>query len=390
MKKMNMITAVLAAILAITMTGCGMNQNAGTTVENIAVTNSNSVSTEESEESTETAAVNQEGNGTVDVVELSQKTESAEQNSELFTKRDLAQTADLSDAQRMTVNDGQTIDITDEGVYVISGSAKNCTIRVSADEAAKIQLVLDGVSITNDDFPAIYVISADKVFITTTDSDNTLTISGQFRADGDTNTDAVIFSKDDLVLNGTGTLKIVSASGNGVSSKDTLKITGGTYVMQAGHHAFEANDLLAVSGGSFTIDTEKDGFHCEKDTEGNIYIADGTFTISEALRNKFKNIYVKVSDFWLQYFFRQVMENNLLQRAQLPVIDEDEAEDDEDEDVSDLDDGEVEPEEEKEEDADEHDPAEALDDLDVDEILPDDPGAGHTLRRRRLCLCGAP
>ena len=103
----------------------------------------------------------------------------------------------------------------------------------------------------------------------------------------------------------------------------------------------------------------------------------GTFTISEALRNKFKNIYVKVSDFWLQYFFRQVMENNLLQRAQLPVIDEDEAEDDEDEDVSDLDDGEVEPEEEEEEDADEHDPAEALDDLDVDEILPDDPDAGE-------------
>ena len=103
----------------------------------------------------------------------------------------------------------------------------------------------------------------------------------------------------------------------------------------------------------------------------------GTFTISEALRNKFKNIYVKVSDFWLQYFFRQVMENNLLQRAQLPVIDEDEAEDDEDEDVSNLDDGEVEPEDEEEEDADDHDPAEALDDLDVDEILPDDPDAGE-------------
>ena len=111
----------------------------------------------------------------------------------------------------------------------------------------------------------------------------------------------------------------------------------------------------------------------------------GTFTISEALRNKFKNIYVKVSDFWLQYFFRQVMENNLLQRAQLPVIDEDEAEDDEDEDVSDLDDGEVEPEDEEEEDADDHDPAEALDDLDVDEILPDDPDAGscHSACDRR-------
>lgn len=103
----------------------------------------------------------------------------------------------------------------------------------------------------------------------------------------------------------------------------------------------------------------------------------GTFTISEALRNKFKNIYVKISDYWLQYFFRDIMEKNLLSKSKIPVIDEDEAEDDEDADVSDLDDGEVEPEEEKKEAADEHDPAEALDDLDVDEILPDDPGAGE-------------
>ncbi len=281
MKKMNMITAVLAAILAITMTGCGMNQNAGATVENIAVTNSNFVSTEESEESTETAVVNQEGNGTVDVVELSQEAESAEQNSELFTKRDLAQTADLSEAQSITVTDGQTIDITDEGVYVISGSAKNCTIRVSADEAAKIQLVLDGVSITNDDFPAIYVISADKVFITTTDSDNTLTISGQFRADGDTNTDAVIFSKDDLVLNGTGTLNITANYGNGITCKDDMKITGGSYNVTTALDSFEANDSISVYDGTFNIKTEKDGFHCENDeAEGTITILGGTYTIS--------------------------------------------------------------------------------------------------------------
>ena len=281
MKKMNMITAVLAAILAMTMTGCGMNQNAGNTVENIAVTNSNSVSTEESEESTETAAVNQEGNGTVDVVELSQKAESAEQNSELFTKRDLAQTADLSEAQRITVTDGQTIDITEEGVYVVSGSAKNCTIRVSADDAAKIQLVLDGVSITNEDFPAIYVISADKVFITAADSENNLTVSGQFRADGDTNTDAVIFSKDDLVLNGTGTLNITANYGNGITCKDDLKITGGTYNVTTALDSFEANDSISVYDGTFNIKTDKDGFHCENDeAEGTITILGGTYTIT--------------------------------------------------------------------------------------------------------------
>ena len=67
----------------------------------------------------------------------------------------------------------------------------------------------------------------------------------------------------------------------------------------------------------------------------------GTFTISEALRNKFKNIYIKVSTYWLQFFFRDIMERNVLTKTQIPVIDEDEAQDDEDEDVSDLEDGEI-------------------------------------------------
>ena len=138
----------------------------------------------------------------------------------------------------------------------------------------------------------------------------------------------------------------------------------------------DQQDMLADAENKDYISQDASMVIYRKDGELATKIT-GTFTISEALRNKFKNIYVKVSDFWLQYFFRQVMENNLLQRAQLPVIDEDEAEDDEDEDVSDLDDGEVEPEAEEEEDADDHDPAEALDDLDVDEILPDDPDAGE-------------
>lgn len=53
----------------------------------------------------------------------------------------------------------------------------------------------------------------------------------------------------------------------------------------------------------------------------------GTFTISEALRSKLKNIYLKLSDFWLQYFFRDLVERNAFRS--MPVIDEDEAEDDE-------------------------------------------------------------
>ena len=62
----------------------------------------------------------------------------------------------------------------------------------------------------------------------------------------------------------------------------------------------------------------------------------GTFTISEALRNKFKNIYVKISDYWLQYFFRDIMEKDLISKSKIPVIDEDEAEDDDEEEGEEL------------------------------------------------------
>lgn len=53
----------------------------------------------------------------------------------------------------------------------------------------------------------------------------------------------------------------------------------------------------------------------------------GTFTISEALRSKFKNIYLKLADFWLQYYQRDTLERNVVTITNMPVIDEDEAED---------------------------------------------------------------
>lgn len=210
---------------------------------------------------------------------------SALDTSDIFTKRDLAQTADLSSAKTVTVADGKTITISEEGVYVIKGSASNCTITVNADDSAKVQLVLDGVSITNSDFPAIYVVSADKCFITTTDSTNTLAVTGEFRADGDTNTDAVIFSKDDIVLNGTGSVTVTSAYGNAVSGKDDIKVTGGTYVISAAKHGIEANDSVAVCGGTFTIKAGKDGIHSKNSDDGSlgwVYISDGSFDITSS------------------------------------------------------------------------------------------------------------
>ncbi len=202
--------------------------------------------------------------------------------SDIFTDRDLEQTADLSAATAIALTSGEDVTITEEGIYLISGSAKDCTIIVEAEDSAKVQLVLDGVRIENSDAPAIYVISADKVFVTTTEgSSNSLATTGAFAADGETNLDAVIFSKDDLTLNGLGSLSIES-SANGISSKDDLKVTGGVYSITSVEDGMEAHDSIAIAGGDFTINSSEDAIHSEDDeddTVGYIYIGGGTFKI---------------------------------------------------------------------------------------------------------------
>ena len=202
---------------------------------------------------------------------------------DIFTTRDLTQNADLTDATYFTVTSGSNINITSAGVYVLSGNASNVTVTINAGDDDKVQIVLDGVSITNSSKPAIYVVNADKVFVTTASgSTNSLSVTGSFTADGTTNTDAVIFSKDDLVLNGLGTLNIRSTE-NGVTSKDDLKITGGTLNITCSADALEANDSIAIADGNISINTDKDGLHAENDEDnivGYIYICGGSLDIN--------------------------------------------------------------------------------------------------------------
>ena len=200
---------------------------------------------------------------------------------DLFTSRDMQQSADLSGAVAYTVSDGQDIHISAAGVYVLSGSAADATVYVEAGKDDKVQLVLDGLNVTNGSFPVIYVKSADKVFVTVS-ADSALSVTGAFAADGSTKTDGVIFSKCDLVLNGTATLT-VSSTDNGIVCKDDLKITGGSYRITAKSKAVEANDSIRVAGGDLTLTAGTDGLHTENsddDTLGYIYIGGGSLTVN--------------------------------------------------------------------------------------------------------------
>lgn len=178
--------------------------------------------------------------------------------------------------------DGNVITITSGGTYIISGTLTEGQLVVDADDE-KVQLVLDNADITCSTSAAIYVKSAGKTFITLAEgSENILMNTAEFEAIDDNNIDAVIFSKDDLALNGSGTLTINSENGHGIVSKDDLKITGGTYNITAASHALSGKDSVRIAEGTFNLVSGKDGIHSENtddSSKGYVYIAGGEFTI---------------------------------------------------------------------------------------------------------------
>lgn len=217
-------------------------------------------------------------------------------SADMFTERDLAGTYEESGAVYVTLSDdgitgetagavinGQTMTITAEGTYIFSGTLSEGQIVVDADNA-KVQIVFDNVDITCASSAAVYVKSAEKVFVTLAEgSQNTLRNTDEYVAIDDNNIDAVIFAKSDLTLNGTGSLTIVSAEGHGIVSKDDLKITGGTYDITAAGHSLSGKDSVRIADGTFILTAEKDGIHAENaddEEKGYIYIADGDFTIT--------------------------------------------------------------------------------------------------------------
>lgn len=206
--------------------------------------------------------------------------------------------AATSDSVRIS---GTTITITEDAVYRISGTLDDGMIIVNVPDTAKLQLVFDGVSIHSETSAPLYILEADKVFVTLADgTENTLSNGGTFIAIDDNNIDSVIFSKQDLTLNGSGSLTVTSPAGHGIVSNDDLVITGGTYTITSASHGLKANDSVRITGETaVTIDAGKDGIHAENSDDaslGFVYISNGTMNIEAEGDGISAGAYMQIED----------------------------------------------------------------------------------------------
>lgn len=197
----------------------------------------------------------------------------------------ISMTEDTIQASTDKVNiSDSVVTITEGGTYILSGTLNDGYVIVEAGEKETVELILNGVSINSDTFAPIYIKQADHVIVTLEeDTENVLTNGGTYSQIDDNNVDAVIFSKDDITLNGSGSLRIYSDHAHGIVGKDDITITEGTYDINTPDTAIRAKNNISVENGTFQITADSDGFHAENDKDdslGNIYISGGNFSIN--------------------------------------------------------------------------------------------------------------
>lgn len=175
------------------------------------------------------------------------------------------------------------LNITEPGNYTLTGDiTKTVTINVVGD----VKIVLDNVNIKPTNGSGIIVEQADNVLIYLNDGTTNTIIDNNTYSYDDSDIDGAIYSKDDLIFDGTGTLNITANYKDGIVSKDDLKIINGIYNITSNDDGIRGKDSVYIQNGNFNINSSGDGIKSTNDTDtekGYILIENGIFEITSEL-----------------------------------------------------------------------------------------------------------
>ncbi|HNX86535.1 MAG TPA: carbohydrate-binding domain-containing protein [Bacteroidales bacterium] len=144
----------------------------------------------------------------------------------------------------------------------------------------RYNLVMNGISITNPDGPAINVQSEKKTTVILNDGTTNTFTDGPVYAEPPSgeDQDGAFFSEAKLVISGNGSL-IINGFGedqHGLCTDDEMDIQGGVItVNSAVKDGIHANDGIKISGGTIHVTSEGDGIDGD---EGYLTITGGSIT----------------------------------------------------------------------------------------------------------------
>ncbi|MGM9882150.1 MAG: carbohydrate-binding domain-containing protein [Bacilli bacterium] len=184
----------------------------------------------------------------------------------------------------VTISLTESVNITKDGVYNLTGTISNGNITVNT--TGNVKLILNNVNIKSNNGPAIYIEKAKDVLIyleenTTNTLEDSTTYNGTY-----SEIDGALYSKSDLTLDGEGSLIIKSNYEDAIVSKDDLKIKNGKYIISSNDDGIRGKDSVYILNGTFDITSSGDGIKSTNDTDidkGFILIENGIFKINSTL-----------------------------------------------------------------------------------------------------------
>lgn len=185
------------------------------------------------------------------------------------------------ESDKITVNgngakvSGNTVSISKSGVYELSGSSSDCRIEINAGKDDEITLVLNNAALSSKSGSVIDCEKAKTLMLYSSDgTKNTLSDSDNYTfPTDDTEPDAAVFTRSDLVFNGGGELTVNGNYGDAVKCKDAIVIYDGTVNINAADDGITGKDSVIVCGGAVNVTSDGDGIKSTNGTdEGRGYI----------------------------------------------------------------------------------------------------------------------
>lgn len=193
--------------------------------------------------------------------------DTAEASQLKYTKEDMDSSFSQNDANRILLGEtgisavGENMDVTDntvtiskEGTYIVSGSIADGRIEVNLEKSGTAKIVLENASLICKEDAPVNILSG-KVILTLAEG------TVNYIEDGSSYTlvdelgepSAAIFSKEDLTVNGTGSLEVRANYRNAIQSKKTLKIVTGTYKINTVESGFVGRGGAMLRNGNYSI-----------------------------------------------------------------------------------------------------------------------------------------
>jgi trimeric autotransporter adhesin len=147
--------------------------------------------------------------------------------------------------------------VTDNKInYLLKGNSTNGSFKIYS--SYRLDLILNGVSLTNSDGPAINIQTKKRCEITLdAGTTNTLT-DGTSYASSSEDQKGTFFSEGQLIFKGTGTLTVNGNAKNGIVADDFIEVNGGTLNLNVTPNAakgLKCSGKLSLNGGVLTVNT---------------------------------------------------------------------------------------------------------------------------------------